>query len=319
MSIPLISVIVATTSPDDLTDCLGSLARQNIDRDLFEVIAVGHPLPEAATEPNVFLVPCLPKHPSIRRNLGIFQAKGRLLGFLDDDAVVPPDWLENAWEQYQKGRVVFTGPETPKIMTAAAGLAAAASSSLIVEGLQAHVLTSEKQVPFYDVPLCNCFVTRSLFQQVGKFNETIDWHADDVEFFYRVQKFGVACWNIPELCIRHDRYPPSLGEFLKYKYRTRIFTGWNTVRLARIYLKIPAIGLFLVGHFLLAVMALAAPRALPFLFLIYAGILHAAQWRLLKKGIFFYIKAVALTILIHLAIVAGFWHGALKALAPRRS
>ena len=51
---------------------------------------------------------------SLARNLGIEHAKGEIIGFVDDDVVLYPDWAEKMMETYKTDSVVgVTGPGYP--------------------------------------------------------------------------------------------------------------------------------------------------------------------------------------------------------------
>lgn len=116
-----------------LAETLGSIARQTLDRARFEVVVVNNDpavdlddlvdglRQEAFPErpDHVRLVLCPFKGLSHARNAGIAEARGRVLCFIDDDAVAEPDWLARTLEAYADdcevgvvgGRILLRPPE----------------------------------------------------------------------------------------------------------------------------------------------------------------------------------------------------------------
>jgi GT2 family glycosyltransferase len=94
------TVVVATADrPDDLRRCLSALAEQRVRRDV-EVIVVDNRPESGLTPPVVAGFPGvrLVREPrvglSYARNAGFRAAQGDVLVSTDDDAIMPPEWLE---------------------------------------------------------------------------------------------------------------------------------------------------------------------------------------------------------------------------------
>jgi glycosyltransferase involved in cell wall biosynthesis len=107
---PLISVVIPTRHRDrQLRECLLSLAEQNLDKPLWEVIVVfdgedTRPDPGlAAMSGQIPLTIATQKHAGcgIARNTGACHARGRFLIFTDDDCRFPPDWLSRYAQTFQ--------------------------------------------------------------------------------------------------------------------------------------------------------------------------------------------------------------------------
>lgn len=103
---PKISVIIPTYNPKDyLWDCLESLEQQNLSKEYFEVIVVLN----GEQEPYFSLITERKKNYSFQlkllystqngvsraRNLGIEQAKGKYVCFLDDDDMISSYYLQS--------------------------------------------------------------------------------------------------------------------------------------------------------------------------------------------------------------------------------
>jgi len=124
---PLVSVIVTTYTMErlhDLASLLDSLVQQAYPR--FEVVLVLEKSRELYASIQKYIKSkdyrgiCLlfnagPGGASAGRNLGIRQARGSILAFIDDDAVASPDWLNGIVNTFQKDGTTIgvTGPILP--------------------------------------------------------------------------------------------------------------------------------------------------------------------------------------------------------------
>lgn len=111
MTAPRVSVVVVSRErPDSLTRCLLSLTRQTCER--YEIIVVADKAGrrQVDTRPELFgrvrVVPFDRPNISEARNLGIIQAGGEIVAFIDDDAVAEPLWLERLAEAFSDSRVI---------------------------------------------------------------------------------------------------------------------------------------------------------------------------------------------------------------------
>ena len=117
----IISVIVCTYNRCDiLNDCLQSLVYQTLNKQLFEVIVVNNNSTDetqsiaecfAIIEPNFKVVIEPNQGLSHARNHGWNEAHGEYVAFIDDDCIVPTQWLSIAKDIVdQKSPGVFGGP-----------------------------------------------------------------------------------------------------------------------------------------------------------------------------------------------------------------
>jgi GT2 family glycosyltransferase len=113
---PSVSIIVATCNrPDDLRACLEGLLVQTVQP--LEVIVVDDgnleavPLAQAFADKGIRCGYFKKQSPGLTRsrNVGIRNARGEILVFLDDDTVVGPDIIERLLEHYQDASVVGVG------------------------------------------------------------------------------------------------------------------------------------------------------------------------------------------------------------------
>jgi glycosyltransferase involved in cell wall biosynthesis len=112
MDKPRFSIIIPTYNNDaQLMQCLHSLSHQKIDPALFEVIVINDGgneelneiIGSEQAEISMRYFRQDNKGPAAARNLGIRNAKGNIILFLDDDSLPLEDWLHatiDAWDKY---------------------------------------------------------------------------------------------------------------------------------------------------------------------------------------------------------------------------
>ncbi|WP_127753352.1 glycosyltransferase [Devosia sp. 1566] len=127
---PLVSIIIPHLNEPDLPACLHSLARQAGRGITFEIIVVDNgsrDLPRAAVSavPQARLVVQPIPGPGPARNLGVAEAAGEILAFIDADCVAAPNWLAAivAWFQHHPETDIVGGdirirPTDPDQLTA---------------------------------------------------------------------------------------------------------------------------------------------------------------------------------------------------------
>lgn len=109
---PVSVVVVSRERPDALMRCLNGLAQ--LDYPLFEIVCVACPAGIAALSARpdseriktvVFDRPNI----SEARNLGITEAAGEIVAFIDDGAVPEPLWLWHLTAPFSEPNVAATG------------------------------------------------------------------------------------------------------------------------------------------------------------------------------------------------------------------
>jgi len=123
---------------------------------------------------------------SYARNIGIKEAKGEIIAFIDDDAIPEVDWLEKLVECFTYtnadcifGKVIPKDLNLPKIIL---------------------VLTE-----LYDTMVgCNMAFRKEALIKVGLFNEKIDYGGDENELIVRMFKQGYKISICPNAIVRHN-------------------------------------------------------------------------------------------------------------------
>lgn len=256
-SAPPLSIVIAVTRPRALETCLRGLEEQR-GEGAFEVIVVGD-VEDVRFNPARYLltlIPCGQLHANVRRNIGLARSRGALVAFLDDDTIPDPHWVETAVTLDPEGAIILTGPERPVATGKKAQLIYAVSRSRLGAGTKAHINLRREPVGWYQVPFCNCVLPRRVIELAGPPAEDIPWDMDDFEFCLRAREVADFA-NEPRLSLRHDRYPDSVSDYLRYRFRLRRRTGEKLVSHPWLYgriLPVLAVAAFPWAAFLLTVL-----------------------------------------------------------------
>lgn len=188
-------IIVAYKTGKSLLECVESIMKNK--RDNYEIIVIDNGGNEEAV-PNLLQMPLLyivlPENinPAEGRNIGAHFAKGDILVFVDDDSVVPGNYLEKIYVPFQaqdvkgvKGRVVPRSKEV-KIIPLCYDL-------------------GDEPIPTSITTEGNSAFRKDVYLKLGGMNPLLFGH-EGVELSFRLYKqtksFNIIYW--PEAVIYHD-------------------------------------------------------------------------------------------------------------------
>ncbi|GAA4221099.1 GT2 family glycosyltransferase [Sagittula marina] len=112
MPLPVSIVVVSRHRPAALLRCLAGIAQ--LDYQNFEVVIVACPAGQDAVKstdhaPHLKTISFDQPNISVARNLGIAQAAGEVIAFIDDDAVPEPLWLHHLAAPFETGDIAAAG------------------------------------------------------------------------------------------------------------------------------------------------------------------------------------------------------------------
>ncbi len=155
------------------------------------------------------------RNPSENRNRGASKARGEIIGFLDDDAIIEKDFLNKVDEFFKKHPEIdiVGGPQlTPKdekgfAKTSGYALAskfgAADTISRYIEG-KLNLNADEKSITS-----ANLFVKREIMEKV-KFDVNL-WPGEDPKFISDAKKLNLRVAYSPDFTLFHRRRPTLKG------------------------------------------------------------------------------------------------------------
>lgn len=237
-----LSIIIASRRRNVIDDCLKSLLASDINDIKIEIIVVA--IPKIEVDVKEFEIRNIDlkikkfkdlAKTSEMRNIGVSKSCGKYIVFLDDDTIIPKDWLKKSYEIINSNpNQIICGPNIDNSSKLGYKLADIIQSIFITEGLKTHSISKIRKVDFHNIPLNNCVMDRKIFEKINGFNQEVDWYLDDVEFFYICHKLGYKFMQHSELTIQHycRKFP---FEFLKYKFYARKKIGCNAVFFPELY------------------------------------------------------------------------------------
>ena len=220
---PAVTVAICTRDrPDTLTPCLEGLGR--LDYPTLDLLIVDN-APSNSDTKNLILE----KYPNIRytceprpglswaRNRAIAEAKGEILAFTDDDAIVDPGWVKAIAQIFAENPEVMavTGLIAPSELETEAQVLFQQQGGF-KDGFERewHRLPPNQKVPRQYLRAwelgtgANMAYRRCLFEHIGSFNPALGagtpTHAgEETEMFFRVLKAGYALVYEPKAIVRH--------------------------------------------------------------------------------------------------------------------
>jgi len=247
--------------------------------------------------------------PSEKRNIGVKNAKGEIIAFIDDDAYPDKNWLKTALNDFEDKNIVAIGG--PSIIPENATFFQRVSNKV-------YELSSGKTGPRYgqakkkeidDWPTCNFFVRKKDFEKVNGFDSQY-WGGEDTQLCYSLLKTKKKIFYDPELIIYHHPRK-TLRQHLKQTYFWGMWRGFFMKmhkKSRQIIFFIPPLFILglIVGGILSFFSILIRNIYLGFL-TIYAIYLLATGIRTKSVKLFF--PVIFVTFLTHLAYGLGFFRG----------
>jgi len=169
------------------------------------------PLPDK----RVRIIPTGDITPPKKRDIGIKEARGEVIAFLDDDAYPPQGWLKNALRNFQDPQVAAVGgpavtPASDTILQKASG---AVYASRLVSASFVYRYLPKKRREVEDYPSCNLIVRRSVLEELGGFN-TDFWPGEDTKLCLDItKKLGKKIIYDPGVLVYHHRRSFGLQHF----------------------------------------------------------------------------------------------------------
>ena len=206
-------VVVSRGRPKELELCLTAISQLCYSN--FELVVVADSRSMAAVRATEFAQKAktiLFEEPNIAdaRNLGIAQAAGEIVAFIDDDAVPEPGWLHHLAAVFKDGDIAAAGGyvrgrngisfQYIGHMVDAFG----ASTPLLHSGDAPIVVKGSPQQALKTVGT-NCAFRRDVFASLGGFNPAFAYYLDETEFNIRLAKAGLLTAIVPLAQVHHHR------------------------------------------------------------------------------------------------------------------
>jgi cellulose synthase/poly-beta-1,6-N-acetylglucosamine synthase-like glycosyltransferase len=201
---PMVSIIIPCKEVDNYTkECIDYCKK--LDYENYEIIV----LPDEQNESieGVKIIPTGNVTPGKKRNIGIKNASGEVLAFIDSDARPEKSWLRNAISYFKDPEVAAVGgpgitPPEDSLMQKASGYIL---SSFMVGGLSSRYKSSGEARESDDVHSCNFIARKSIVEKIG-WNEKY-WPGEDTLMCLEIKKLGKKIVEAPDVVVYHHRKP----------------------------------------------------------------------------------------------------------------
>ena len=199
---PRVSVVVCShNGAGTLHDCLEGV--RELDYPEFEVIIVDDGSTDAtgaiAAEYGFRVIATDNAGLASARNVGLEEATGEIVAYLDDDARPDPDWLTYLARAFREGD--YAGVGGPNIAPAGDGSIAECVAN--APGGPTHVLTSDREAEH--IPGCNMAFRRASLEAVGGFDPRFRVAGDDVDVCWLLRERGWKLGFAPAAVVWHHR------------------------------------------------------------------------------------------------------------------
>ena len=215
---PVTVVINTLNRHVQLERTLLALQQQTYSR--FEVVVVNGPSTDRTAEmlehfaDRARVVTCAQANLGLSRNIGVQEAAGDIVAFIDDDAIPPSDWLELLVAPFADDCVSAVGGPVFDVPLNRVDWALCTCTRLGVPNTQSPLpIGSYSGVgsdPFPYLAGCNMSFRRNALQQVGGFDAMLSYGFDDVDICCRLNDGGYRIEYVENALVRHDRAPSAI-------------------------------------------------------------------------------------------------------------
>ncbi len=189
----------------------------NLDHPNYEIILLPDETLHLSSQ--IKVIPTGTPSPSVKRNVGINNAKGEICAFIDADAYPASDWLSKAEEYFFNPNVGAIGgpnltPHEDSMMQKAAGHILASTWGGGTPSRYSPLIKRECR----ELQSVNMFVRKSILEETGGFDPNL-WPGEDAKLSYAIRALGKKLFYIPDLVVYHHRRPlflPLLKQMWNY-------------------------------------------------------------------------------------------------------
>ena len=220
---PSVTVIVPVRNGEPTIEpLLESLLQLDYDRKRVEVIVVDgnstDKTREIVEKYPVKLVVERKRGLNAARNTGISNSNGEIIAFTDCDCVVSSNWITKIVENFKDPQVSCVGGSAKGLN---GDFVSQYADNSVVHFMPLFKKREELDMvkPFLRHPAgCNMAFRRRVAEEVGCFDESIQYGFDEVEFTERVCKAGYKMVLDPNVFVWH-KHRSTIKEFLKQNFR----------------------------------------------------------------------------------------------------
>ena len=232
---PLVSIVIACPRRSWMLDeCLQAIAKQSYGK--WECIVLPDEVEKSKSEVeveqrNVRFIATGKVRPAEKRNLGIREAKGEIIAFIDDDAYPDAHWLEYAVKYFGEADIGGVGGPgvTPPGDKRMARIGGRVYDNILVSGnYRYRYHAGGVRMDVDDYPSCNLFVRKDLLEKIGGYR-TDFWPGEDTLLCKDIIDNWKRIVYDPWIIVYHHRRP-LFGAHLRQLGRYAFHRGYFVKR-----------------------------------------------------------------------------------------
>lgn len=211
-----VSVVIPTLNRADmLATTIDRIQSQTISRDIYEVLVINNNSSDntqsmlnqkAATYPNLRTFTQLKPGAAATRNVGIREASGDIVLFIDDDIFAEPDLIESHLKYHREnpGASIIGTVVSPWERESDPFLRYLRDKGIF----NPYSIACNKPLDFSYYHTGNASTSRKMLNEVGGFNEEFFVYGmEDIELGYRLERQGSRMTHGPAARARHEYFP----------------------------------------------------------------------------------------------------------------
>lgn len=205
---PFVSIVIPVRNGESyLEKCLEALGMLDYPKDRFEVIVADglseDNSREIAHKYNIKIINNKKKTSIAGRNIGFKHTrKGELVGFLDADSIVSPDWIKNSIKYFKDRKI--GGISGPILIPEEQNCFAKATDFIMQLVTSLRNLVNSDSIGIEHIPTCNAVYSRKALAEVFPIDETLI-AGEDIMIGYYVRKRGYKLLPVSDVCVWHYR------------------------------------------------------------------------------------------------------------------
>ena len=235
----VVSIIIPTHNrKDKLLSLLDALEDQSCPAERYEIIIVDDGSVDGTEESirprlnshcNVIYLKQKNQGQSIARNYGITEARGEILGFIDDDCQPDREWISNALGY-------FNDPTVGGLQ----GMTYCDPRAISPLTMQVRNLDDGN----YET--CNIFYRRAILQEIGPFDPVLRFYREDTDLAWRVLDLGYKIPFAENVKVEHPPHHYTIWQLLKkrYKFKWSYYDRYFEKKHPRRFRGLKMVGLF---------------------------------------------------------------------------
>ncbi len=220
------SIVIPNLNSPTIDQTIRALEEQREQVQSFEIIVVGLDEPGLIPESTTvrFISSGNPVSPGMARSIGCRYATGNILCFLDADCIPRSDWL----------RRIAAGFQNPSVSVLGGGVECSENGFWVrceyISSFHDYMITAAPGIR-EQLPSLNLIVRRSVFEQVGGFDETLAG-GEDADLTIRLRANGHVLHFDPQVWVDHKPNRRTVQAVFRrtwwYAYHSmKIDPGWR--------------------------------------------------------------------------------------------